>query len=228
MKNFVFVEKQKTKKGKCWIVGEQKREWIPTSYFSWPVHTCTLPSPRVSHRHAPTQEEAHAHASVVCLFMVRLAVTAAVALACCLLRHDQPALVAASAPPSLPVIPLVDGAALAPPNADGVRQWIGKKTVLSWSPRAFHLAAFLTATERAHFVSLAAPKMTSSYVLDPVSSQLVPSESRTSRGAWIDLGATDTVLGVERRLELLLDLPMVYQEATQVLAYGTGKRKTKK
>lgn len=144
-------------------------------------------------------------------------------LAFALLLHLSTALASASAPP-LPVAPLVDGAALAPPNADGVRQWVGKKTLLSWSPRAFHLAAFLTATERAHMVALAAPQMRSSYVLDPKTSKLVPSQDRTSRGAWLPLGATDTVLGVERRLELLLDLPMVHQEATQVLAYGPGER----
>jgi len=144
---------------------------------------------------------------------------AALALACSLLYAITAAQAAASAPAS----PLVDGAALAPPNADGVRQWIGKKTLLSWSPRAFHLAGFLTAAERAHMVALAAPRLQASYVLDPKTSKLVPSQARTSRGAWLSLGETDTVLGVERRLELLLDLPMVHQEATQVLAYGPGK-----
>ena len=113
---------------------------------------------------------------------------------------------------------------LAPPNADSVRQWVGPKTLVSWaSPRAFHLAGFLSPAERAHLVAIAAPALAPSRVLDPATSAEVPSPARTSRGAWLPVAATPTLLGIERRLELLLDLPLTHQEATQVLAYdGPG------
>ncbi len=136
---------------------------------------------------------------------------------------------AAAAPPSAPLRPPPPPAdpspfpSLAPPNADGVRQWVGTKTLLSWSPRAFHLAGFLSPAERAHIVALASPRLSPSRVLDPATSAEVPSPDRTSRGAWLETGLTDTLLGIERRLELLLDLPLANQEATQVLAYdGPG------
>ena len=131
----------------------------------------------------------------------------------------------APTPAPTPTPPLIDPAfpTLAPPNADGVRQWVGPKTLLSWSPRAFHLGGFLSHAERAHLVSTAAPALAASRVLDPATSAEVPSPDRTSRGAWLAVGATPTLLGIERRLELLLDLPLANQEATQILAYdGPG------
>lgn len=128
---------------------------------------------------------------------------------------------AAAAPEPAPT--LSDSPTLLPPNADGVRQWVGRKTLLSWSPRAFHLSGFLSPAERAHIVSLASPRLAPSRVLDPSTSLEVPSPDRTSRGAWLETGLTETLLGIERRLELLLDLPVANQEATQVLAYdGPG------
>lgn len=91
--------------------------------------------------------------------------------------------------------------------------------VLSWRPRAFIYHNFLSDSEAAHIIKLAAPQMKRSTVVG-AHNQGVVDDIRTSAGTFLMRNQDPVVTAIEQRLAVWVGLPPSHQEDMQVLRYG--------
>lgn len=78
---------------------------------------------------------------------------------------------------------------------------------------------FISVPEMDHLKALVAQRLARSAVVGPEFSN-VTHQSRTSSGAFIDVGSTRIVQAIEARIERLTKIPVNHGEALQVLHYG--------
>ncbi|GJP46121.1 hypothetical protein CLOM_g5444 [Closterium sp. NIES-68] len=94
---------------------------------------------------------------------------------------------------------------------------------LSWKPRAFFYPNFLSAAECDYIVNMSRPLMERSTVVGQGGKSVVDT-IRTSNGCFIDKYKDPVIKRIEERIADWTFLPLVNQEAMQVLQYQHGQK----
>ena len=84
------------------------------------------------------------------------------------------------------------------------------------------LGNVLDADECRALIEMARPRLKPSTLVDPMTGQDVVSDKRTSWGMFFRLEENDFIARLDRRLSLLMNLPLENGEGLQVLHYPTG------
>ena len=84
------------------------------------------------------------------------------------------------------------------------------------------LGNVLDADECRALIEMARPRLKPSTLVDPMTGQDVVSDKRTSWGMFFRLEENDFIARLDRRLSLLMNLPLHNGEGLQVLHYPTG------
>eukprot|EP00884_Botryococcus_braunii_P009280 jgi/Botrbrau1/18353/Bobra.0179s0078.1 len=95
--------------------------------------------------------------------------------------------------------------------------------VLNAEARIFLYHNFLAPEEADHIISLAAPALTRSDVVDTDTGKEVESQVRTSRGTFLSRGQDKVVKDIEERIARWTLLPVGNGEGLQVLRYENGQ-----
>ncbi|MDM0059229.1 2OG-Fe(II) oxygenase [Variovorax fucosicus] len=84
------------------------------------------------------------------------------------------------------------------------------------------LGNVVDAEECKALIDMARPRLKPSTLVDPMSGRDVVSDKRASWGMFFRLGENDLVTRLDRRLSMLMNLPLENGEGLQVLYYPTG------
>jgi prolyl 4-hydroxylase len=94
---------------------------------------------------------------------------------------------------------------------------------ISEYPRIFMLCRFLSDEECDHIIAIARPQLIASKVVDEQNKGEAFDSRRTSRGFFVHNSWSDPILiGIEKRIAAITDIPMEYGEDLHVLHYGVG------
>ncbi|XP_051115445.1 probable prolyl 4-hydroxylase 10 isoform X2 [Andrographis paniculata] len=96
--------------------------------------------------------------------------------------------------------------------------------IVSWEPRASVFHNFLSKEECEYLISVAAPHMEKSTVVDSDTGKSVDSRVRTSFGTFLDRGRDAIVQKIEKRIADFTFLPVEHGEGLQVLHYEVGQK----
>ena len=123
----------------------------------------------------------------------------------------------------------LDDAPAAPPVArlaPGTRLPAGDREIVvhmrTGDPVCASLGDVLDADECRTLIEMARPRLKPSTLVDPMSGRDVVSDKRMSWGMFFRLEENDFVARLDRRLSLLMNLPLENGEGLQVLHYPTG------
>ncbi len=149
--------------------------------------------------------------------------------------HAAEAIVAAcvqardrGAPPPIDSIELPEQAPTAPVArlAPGTRIAAGDREIAvhmrTGDPVCAALGNVLDADECRTLIEMARPRLKPSTLVDLATGQDVVSDKRTSWGMFFRLAENDFIARLDRRLSLLMNLPLEHGEGLQVLHYPTG------
>jgi prolyl 4-hydroxylase len=108
----------------------------------------------------------------------------------------------------------------------GTRIAAGDREILvhmrSEDPVVAALGNVLDADECRMLIEMARPRLAPSTLVDQATGQDIVSDKRTSRGMFFRLGESDFIARIDRRLSLLMNLPLENGEGLQVLHYPIG------
>ena len=110
--------------------------------------------------------------------------------------------------------------------APGTRLAAGDREIVvhmrTEDPVCAALGNVLDADECRTLIELARPRLAPSTLVDPTTGRDIVSDRRTSLGMFFRLGENDFIARLDRRLSLLMNLPLENGEGLQVLRYPTG------
>ncbi|MGJ7554253.1 2OG-Fe(II) oxygenase [Variovorax sp. RB3P1] len=110
--------------------------------------------------------------------------------------------------------------------APGTRILAGDREIVVHSrgedPVLAALGNVVDADECTSIIDMARPRLKPSTLVDPMSGRDVVSDKRTSWGMFFRLEENDLVARLDRRLSMLMNLPLENGEGLQVLYYPTG------
>ncbi|KAI3875771.1 hypothetical protein MKX03_023694 [Papaver bracteatum] len=110
---------------------------------------------------------------------------------------------------------------------DRGEQWM---EVISWEPRAFIYHNFLvkifffSSKECDYLISLGAPRMKKSTVIDVKTGGSTASKVRTSSGMFMKRGVNEVVRDIEERIADFTHIPVEHGEGLQILHYEVGQK----
>ncbi len=130
--------------------------------------------------------------------------------------------------PPVDHIELADDATSAPVSrlAAGTRLAAGDREIVvhmrTGDPVCASLGNVLDADECRQLIEMARPRLKPSTLVDPMTGQNIVSDQRMSWGMFFRLEENDFIARLDRRLSLLMNLPLENGEGLQVLHYPTG------
>jgi prolyl 4-hydroxylase len=123
-------------------------------------------------------------------------------------------------------LPDEGGARAAARLAPGTRIAAGDREIVvhmrTEDPVVATLGNVLDADECRTLIELARPRLAPSTLVDQATGHDIVSDKRTSRGMFFRLAENDFIARLDRRLSLLMNLPLENGEGLQVLHYPTG------